>query len=260
MKPCKTGAPRLVLAAASAMLLAGFTAANAQSVDSVLEAEKNRIGQSRQSQQRIDRIVEQTRSLVDEYRAINKEIDGLKIYNRLMEAQTNEQQQRLDEVQESLEQANVINRQIFPLMQRMIAGLEEFVELDIPFLMGERTERIQTLKDLMDEPNVSVAEKFRKVMEAFQIEIDYGRTIETYNDTVELPDGGTRDVQFLRIGRVALLYQSADTRVTGAWDHDAKQFVPVNDFRTEVKKGLRIANEQIAPELVMVPVPPPEET
>lgn len=258
MKPWNTGARHLAVVILSAAVVAGGGTAVAQTVDSVLRAEQQRLAKSREAQQRIDRVVQQTRSLVDDYKAVTKEIDGLKIYNQLMEAQTEKQQSRLDEISESLEKANVINRQIFPLMQRMIEGLEQFVKLDIPFLMEERTERIQALKDLMDEPNVSVAEKFRKVMEAFQIENEYGRTIESYTATLEV-DGGVREMEFLRIGRVALLFQNADASITGAWNKETNQWDMSEEHRNEVKKGLRVANQLIAPELLLLPVPAPEE-
>lgn len=258
MKPWNSRARHLAVAIVSTALIAGGGVAVAQTVDSVLRAEQQRLAQNREAQQRIDRVVQQTRSLVDDYKAVTKEIDGLKIYNRLMEAQTEKQQARLNEINESLDKANVINRQIYPLMERMIEGLERFVQLDIPFLLEERTQRIETLKDLMDEPNVSVAEKFRKVMEAFQIENEFGRTIESYTDTIEI-DGGVREVEFLRIGRVALLFQSADGSMTGVWDQEAKTWNMSDEHRNEVKKGLRVANELIAPELLLLPVPAPEE-
>lgn len=258
MKPWNPRARHLAVAIVSTALIAGGGVAVAQTVDSVLRAEQQRLAQNREAQQRIDRVVQQTRSLVDDYKAVTKEIDGLKIYNRLMEAQTNKQQARLEEINESLDKANVINRQIYPLMERMIEGLEQFVQLDIPFLLEERTQRIDTLKDLMDEPNVSVAEKFRKVMEAFQIENEFGRTIESYTDTIEI-DGGVREVEFLRIGRVALLFQSADGSMTGVWDEESSSWNMSDEHRNEVKKGLRIANELIAPELILLPVPAPEE-
>jgi len=258
MKPWNSRARHLAVAIVSTALIAGGGAAVAQNVDSVLRAEQQRLAQNREAQQRIDRVVQQTRSLVDDYKAVTKEIDGLKIDNRLMEAQTGKQQTRLDEINESLDKANVINRQIYPLMERMIEGLEQFVQLDIPFLLEERTRRIETLKDLMDEPNVSVAEKFRKVMEAFQIENEFGRTIESYTDTIEI-DGGVREVEFLRIGRVALLFQSADGGMTGVWDQESKAWDMSDEHRNEVKKGLRVANELIAPELLLLPMPAPGE-
>ena len=91
----------------------------------------------------------------------------------------------------------------------------QFVDLDVPFLLEERKERVAKLNELMERDDVTVAEKFRKVTEAYQIEMDYGSTIEPYKDTVNI-DGGTREVDFLRVGRVSLIYQSQDGQVSGA--------------------------------------------
>ncbi len=225
----------------------------AQSVDSILNAENRRVNANNAAQVRIDNIVQETRELVNDYRGVTKEIDGLRIYNRLMVAQTEKQQTRLDELALSMEQANVINRQIFPLMERMIEGIDKFVKLDVPFLMQERTDRINILKDLMDQPNVTVAEKFRKVMEAYQIENDYGRTIESYKGKHPEDD---REVSYLRIGRVALLYQTADGSDTGRWNGTGWE--DAGDHRNEVKKGLDVATQKIAPELLLLPVATPE--
>ena len=216
----------------------------AQSVDSVLSAERKRIETAAAAQNRIDRIASQTRSITDEYKTITKEIDGLKVYNQLLTAQTDKQQQKLDEIDESMDRATMINRQIFPLMTDMVSSLEKSISLDVPFLMEERTNRVQLLKDLMDEPDVSPAEKFRKVMEAYQIEID--------QDTLELNDK-ILDVEFLRIGRVALLFQNPDGSVTGRWNNETRSFELVDDYRAEVEKGLAVANKRIAPELLLLP-------
>jgi hypothetical protein len=226
----------------------------AQSVDQVLQAELRRLNLAQQSQERINSIVEGTRSLEDQYRSVTKETDGLRVYNRLMVAQTEGQQAVLEDISLSMDQVDVINRQIFPLMQKMIDGLEQSISLDVPFLMAERSERVDNLKAIMERSDVSVAEKFRKVMEAYQIENDFGSTIETYKESLTLEDGTTRDYNMLRIGRVGLFFQSEDTNITGRWDNEARQFVLDNGARNEVRKGLRIAKQLIAPELILVPV------
>ena len=99
-------------------------------------------------------------------------------------------------------------------MLRMIAGLEEFVALDVPFLLQERSDRINNLKAMMDRADVAVSEKFRRVLEAYQVEVDYGRTIESYAGNAEF-DGQNQQVNYLRIGRVALVYQSRDKQTMG---------------------------------------------
>ncbi|MCK5324404.1 MAG: DUF3450 domain-containing protein [Woeseiaceae bacterium] len=254
MKRCISSSRRVSSFILATAVLAISGSVFAQSVDQVLQAELRRLNLAQQSQERINNVVEGTRSLEDQYRAINKEIDGLKVYNRLMVAQTEGQQAVLEDIALSMDQVDVINRQIFPLMERMIDGLEQSVALDVPFLMDERTERIGKLKDTMSRSDVSVAEKFRKVMEAFQIENDYGSTIEPYKQSLTLEDGTTRDYNMLRIGRVGLYFQSDDTNITGRWDNDARAWVLDNGARNEVRKGLRVANQLIAPELVLLPI------
>jgi hypothetical protein len=224
------------------------------SVDMVLEADLRRLNLAQASQERINSVVTVTNSLTDKYRSINKEIDGLRVYNRLMTAQTNGQQATLDDIALSMDQIDVMNRQIFPLMERMIDGLEQSIALDIPFLMKERTNRMDTLKDVLERSDVSVAEKFRKVMEAYQIENDYGSSSETYRQSLEIGDT-VRDYNMLRIGRIGLYFQSDDSRITGAWDANQHTFVILgNKHRNEIKKGIRMAKDLIAPELLLLPV------
>jgi hypothetical protein len=256
MKRCINSSRSVVTAAIAAGLLVTSGSVVAQSVDQVLAAGQERLTLAQQSQERINNIVEGTRSLEDDYRAINKEIDGLRVYNRLMVAQTDGQAAVLEDISLSIDQVDVINRQIFPLMERMIDGLEQSIALDVPFLMEERSKRMDDLKNIMERSDVSVAEKFRKVMEAYQIEMDYGTSSEWYEDTLEI-DGESRKFNILRIGRVGLYFQSDDAVITGRWDNEARQWVRDDAARNDIRKGIRMARQLIAPELIAVPVPAP---
>ena len=257
MKRCISSSRRLATAffAVSALTISGGVFA--QTVDQVLQADQRRLNLAQQSQERINNIVEGTRSLEDQYRAINKEIDGLKVYNRLMRAQVEGQAATLEDIALSMDQVDVINRQIFPLMERMIDGLKQSVALDIPFLMEERSKRIGDLETIMERSDVTVAEKFRKVMEAYQIENDYGTTIEDYTQSLTI-DGATRSFNMLRVGRIGLYFQSDDTKITGRWNNEDRAWEVDNSARNEVRKGLRVARQLIAPELIIVPVPAAE--
>lgn len=232
----------------------------AQSVDDVLRAEARRFELAQAAQEQVNEVVEGTRSLVDDYRSINKEIDGLRVYNRLMAAQVQGQEATLQDIALSMDQVDVINRQIFPLMERMIDGLDQSIALDIPFLMDERSERIDQLGEIMARSDVSVAEKFRKVMEAYQIEMDYGQSVEQYSQSIELEGYGVRDYNMLRVGRIGLYFQSDDSQVTGWWNPEMGQFeILGNEHRNEIRKGLRMARQLIAPELLLLPLPAAEE-
>ena len=144
-------------------------------------------------------------------------------------------------------------------MLRMVDALETFVDLDIPLLLGERHKRIAQLRELLARADVENSEKYRRIMEAYQIENEYGRTIEAYQDTLPV-DGQDRTMDFLRIGRVALLYQTPDGKQTGAWDQRERRWVQLPDeYRDAIRKGIRIAHKETAPDLIRVPVAAPED-
>jgi hypothetical protein len=255
MKRCISSSRKITSAVVTAVVIGITGSVFAQGVDQVLQAEQRRIQLAQASQERINTVVEGTRSLEDQYRSINKEIDGLRVYNRLMTAQTEGQQSTLDDIALSMDQVDVINRQIFPLMERMIDGLKQSIALDVPFLLEERNQRVATLVEIMQRSDVSVAEKFRKVMEAYQIENDYGTSSETYSQSLDV-EGTPRNYNILRIGRIGLYFQSDDSRTTGYWDPESREYVILgSEYRNEIRKGIRMAKDLIAPELLLLPVP-----
>ena len=225
----------------------------AETLSQVLNGQTERALLAQESQQRVDKVVEQTRKMEDRYRAALKEIDGLKIYNQLLELQIENQARVKVDLEQSILVASQINRNIVPVLVGMIDALDQFVQMDVPFLMEERTNRVNSLDELMQREDVTVAEKFRKVTEAYQIENDYGKTIETYKDTLEV-DGKTLELDFLRIGRVSFLYQSVDGDVSGVWNQKTRSWENADDNRNGIKAGLKIAKKQVAPDLVILPV------
>jgi TolA-binding protein len=234
-------------------------AAFAQQLNQVLTQGERRIQLAQESQERVDNTVNQTRSLAEQYRQVLREIEGLEVYNTLLERQVARQERQKEQVRASIDQVTVVQRQIVPLMDRMIAGLEQFVALDVPFLEAERTNRVESLRATLERVDVTVAEKFRRVMEAYQIENEYGRTIENYRGSLEV-DGLMREVDFLRIGRVTLVYQTTDGQSQGVWDQSTGQWVALgSEYRNRIRQGLRVARRQLAPELLLMPIPAPED-
>ena len=230
-----------------------------QAVDQIIAAEERRIQQAQASQNVIDGIVDDTRETIDEYRAIVKEIEGLIVYNTLLDRQIADQNRELSDLRTSIDSVTEIERQVLPLLTRMIDGLERFVALDVPFLAEERNERVVALRQLLERADVTSAEKFRVVMEAWQIENDYGRTIFAYTDELNI-DGDIREVDFLQIGRVALVYQTPDGVNTGVWDQATRTWVPLgSEYRNSIRQGLRLARNQVGPSLLLVPIAAPEE-
>ncbi len=228
-------------------------------VDQIVAAEAIRIQQAQESQGTIDEVVNETRQVFEEYRAVMKEVDGLLVYNTLLERQLRDQEQTLANLRESIDSVQEIERQILPLLDRMIEGLERFVSADVPFLSQERSERVVNLRNLLERADVTASEKFRVVMEAWQIENDYGRTIYSYTGELEI-EGNLREVDFLQIGRVALIYQTPDGQNSGVWNQATRQWLPVGSgFRNQIRQGLRLARNQVGPSLLLLPIIAPEE-
>jgi hypothetical protein len=231
----------------------------AQNVDQIIGAEEQRIQQGQDAQDEIDGVVDVTRARIEEYRAVMKEVDGLVVYNTLLQRQIDDQNETLRQIRESIDNVQFVERQILPLLTRMIDGLEQFVALDVPFLAEERNSRVANLTTVLERADVTAAEKFRVVMEAWQIENDYGRTIEAYTDELVI-DGNTREVDVLRIGRVALLYQTPDGQVSGSWDTQSGGWVEVDSsYRNAIRNGIRLARNQIGPDLLLLPISAPQE-
>jgi len=254
MKLSKLAKASLYLSlSASSILLATSASAN-DPLSKVVDAGQNINQSAAKSQQRVNNLTEQTQSKLQQFHGVTKELEGLTVYNQQMQSQLDNQVAELTQIAESMTQVSVIERQISPLMARMITTLESFVALDVPFLTQERSKRINDLKTMMTRADIAVSEKFRRVLEAYQIEVDYGRTIEAYSGKIAI-DGQQMDVDFLRIGRISLVYQTRDGSKLGLWHQQSEQWQPLSqDYRQGINKALRIARKQLSPDLIFVPL------
>ena len=234
------------------------TTLSADPLDQSLTVETNTLRKSAESQQKIDALDDASRKMLEDYRRTLREIKTLKSYTANLRQLVESQQQEKEDLQRQLEEITVAEREVIPLMTAMVKTLEEFVEMDTPFLREERRQRIEQLEHLLKSADTTTAEKFRRILEAYQIENECAVTIEAYRAELEL-DGKNRPVDFLRIGRVALFYQTLDGSTSGMWlakDH-RWQTLP-NNYRRSIRHGLRIARKEAAPDLLVLPMPAAE--
>jgi hypothetical protein len=211
-----------------------------------------------EAQALIEKLSDDTDALAAEYRKALQEKQSLAVYNKQLADMLVAQDKEIASLDRQIGEVDVVQREVTPLMLRMIETLGEFVRLDVPFLPEERANRVAGLREMMGRADVALSEKYRRLMEAYQVENEYGRTIEAYRGALEA-DADKRTVDFLRVGRVALLYQTLDGNETGFWNRQTGQWEALPaDYRSPVKQGLQIARKQIAPDLVRIPVPAPE--
>jgi hypothetical protein len=264
-------APRLFAAAAAATLVLWAGSAFSQDVEAAATPEPeqgNLLGDAQTvrqqandlgvaSQKRIDKISEDTESLFTKYSNTVRQIESIRIYNRQMQELVDAQDRELASLNDQLDRVEEVGRSVTPLMLRMIDAIEKFVALDVPFLLEERTERVVELRKLMARADVNNAEKYRAIMEAYQIENEFGRTIEAYRGTIE-SEGREITVDFLRFGRIALVYQSLDESQSGVWDMKTQAWKALDSStRTSIREGLKIARKQTAPDMIKLPLPAP---
>ncbi len=234
------------------------TVVDTSGIDRVTAAAGENIAAAAEAQTRINRLSDQADELMEQFSEAAKIVDGLEVYNAQMRRTIDEQLKTIAQYDRSIEEVAELQRQVAPLMERMMVALEQFVELDIPFQIEDRKARLALIRDTFDDANVNIAEKFRLVLTAYQQEINYGRVMQHYTGTLQV-DGVERDVDFLRVGRVALMYQTSDQTSTGVWDKNAKQFVELgNEYRRPVAKGIQMAKQLATTEILELPIHAPE--
>lgn len=236
------------------LALSNVSAADTEPLKSAVETKL--LGQNDvvTSQKKVDSLVEQTRDSVQEYRDAIRKSDSLETYNKQLAKLIKQQKIDLNSIQRQLDNVEETQRSIVPLMLKMIDTLDKFVDLDVPFLLEERQQRVAFLKEIMDRPDVTLPDKYRRIMEAYQIEMEYGRTIESYTDTVNI-DGQEYTVDILRVGRLLMTFQTLDGNSSGLWDKESKSWQKLSsEYNRSINQGLQIAKKQAPPELIKLPI------
>lgn len=233
------------------MLIASTALAQGDALErAVTTAEQTQRG-SVQSQERIDRLDDQTKQLLERYRAATWQAQQLNVYADQLAQLTAGQDAEKASLQRQLVEMERTEREILPLMLRMFDGLEKLVAADLPFLQEERKERLENLRRLMANPETGVAEKYRRVLEAYQIEAEYGRSLGAERTQI-----GERTVDVLRVGRTGLYAITLDGAETFYWDAATAKWRELDrKYEAAVKKGIRMARETMAADYLVLPMP-----
>ena len=239
------------------LLISTPAAIYAGNLEHALDAQVKTDLAAQKSQQQVDNLADETTLMVAEYRETLRQTDSLRAYNDQLDKLVISQQKEIDSINVQLRNIETTQRDIVPLMLKMIDVMAQFVELDIPFLPNERHTRVVQLQTLMERADVTLAEKYRRILEAYQVETEYGRTIEAYQGDLTDKES-TRTVDFLRIGRVSLYYLTLDGLEAGIWNNGWQKLD--DGYRQAISQGLKIAKKQLPPDLLVLPVKTVEVT
>ena len=234
------------------------SAASADEIDDLVSKGKSRITSGASAQKRIDDLSDKAEKVLADAHKETKSAETLKSFNdRLRRTVTAQEDAKLQLLQ-SIEDASLIERQIVPLMYRMIDGLEEFVELDLPFKKQERIERIARIRGYLTNANITAAERFRQVLAAYSTESNYGKSIDVYSEELALSSGNLT-VNVLQVGRTGLYYQTLDGTKSGYWDKESKAWVDLDSSHNDgITTAIRITQGKESKDLMRLPIIAPE--
>ncbi len=242
----------------AALVALAPSAAYADRTDDIVSNNQNRLKAGAASQKRIDDTSERTEKIISQYHQQRKNVEVLKKFNERLRRTLQAQEVAMKKLERSIEDASLIERQIVPLMLSMIDGLEKFIAADIPFKLDERQARLARIKSYLTNANISAAERFRQVLDAYSIENAYGQSIDVFTEELEL-GGVNKTVNILQIGRSGLYFQTIDGAQSGYWDKVNKQWQDLDaSHNAGISKAIRITQGKEVNDLMTLPVAAPE--
>jgi hypothetical protein len=222
-------------------------------IEEAIEIEASSANAAANRQSYIDNIDSEIITLIADIQFLSQQLDLTNIYNRQMQELINSQNNEITSINEQMVELDNTNRGILPKLEEMVLTLESIIQNDIPFLLDERFARIQDLKNILLQSNISTSEKFRRVFEAYQIENEYGRTIESYRDEIDV-DGIKYNVEIFRLGRVGLYARTSDGRYNAMFSKKQNQWIKQRGIDNELVIALKIARKELPPSLLKLPV------
>lgn len=227
----------------------------ANSLDQAKAVEHKTIAAAAASQKKIDHSATSSLALQSEIDLLKEEIKNTTIYRDHLAALIANQEQEMGSLEQQIADINQTRQGIVPLMYHMLEGLENLIEQDKPLRLTARQERLAKLQALMPRADVSEAEKYRRILEAYQIEMDYGIKLGSYQDRITLVDGDEVEADLVYLGRAALIARNLNATQYWSWDQQQQSWVALgSEYKSNLDTAYRLAAQQIAPTLLTLPV------
>ncbi|WP_318510335.1 DUF3450 domain-containing protein [Photobacterium leiognathi] len=237
------------------VILSVTTGVQASSLDTARLIENKTNAASAVSQDKIDRNADSSIAMKAEIEQLQEELKNLQVYHDHLARMVDNQTQEITSIHEQIVNIKETRQGVVPLMYQMIDGLSTIVEQDKPIKHEQRLARIEKLQSMMSQADISDAEKFRRILEAYQIEMDYGTKLGTYQDKIALADGKSIEADLLYLGRMAFVARSLNGSHYWSWNSQTKQWQVLDSGEAEnINKAFEMANNQIAPSLLRLPV------
>jgi len=249
---------KIAIALAGALALTGTNIANASQLSELQNADTQIHKDAAKSQTKVNKYYDQALDMAFEYGQVADTRESTKSYNDYLAGLVADQEATMKLIQDDIDGVDKLRQGVVPLMFKMVNALEQFVELDLPFNKDARLERVERLKETLNSANVTLAEKFRLILDAYSIEREYGRSSNAYEGQLDV-NGKQVLVDFINFGRVALYAQSQDQKLAWMYNAEAKSWEQLDDsYLRNITKAIKIARKQAAPDMFALPIPAAE--
>ena len=237
-----------LFALASSNLVAADPLSDAQKADGKIFSE------AKASQAKVNKYFDQAQDMLIEYDQVAGERESLKAYNDYVAKLVADQEATMRSIQADIDGVDALRQGVVPLMFKMVDSLDKFIKLDLPFNMETRTQRVENLRNLLDSAEVTLAEKFRLILDAYSIEREYGTSTNAYETKLNL-DGKEVLVDMLQFGRIALVAESLDQKHAWRYNKETKSWEALDEgYVRQITKAIRQARGQAAPDMFALPI------
>ena len=206
------------------------------------------------TQKHEDRWNDEKAKLILEYKNLEIEKENLLAVNKSLNKKNTAHKIEIASYEKKLNAINRISAELVPYLSDVLKHLDSSVHGSLPFLPAERSSRLENIYKLLEDPKVTTAEKFRKIMEALQVEAEYGNNVEVYQESIKI-DENIIVANVFRLGRLSLFFQTIDAKTSGYYNpaQSAWLILPEKHNR-EIGKVIDIANKRRSIDLLVLPL------
>ncbi|MBW8182267.1 DUF3450 domain-containing protein [Shewanella nanhaiensis] len=249
---------KIATALVGALALAGSNLVIADPLSNVQKADSKIHAEAATSQKKVDKYYDQAQDMAFEYAQVADTRESTKSYNDYVAGLVADQEATMKLIQDDINGVDKLRQGVVPLMFKMVDALEQFIALDLPFNLEARNARVERLRNTLNTAEVTLAEKYRLILDAYNIEREYGSKLNAQTGQLAL-DGKEILVDFLNFGRVALYAQSQDQKQAWMYNADSKGWDQLSDgYLRNLNKAIKQARGQGAPDMFALPIPAAE--
>lgn len=199
-----------------------------QDTQKLREAVGKTVDTHQQVQKKLEAWADEQADLASRYRSAKAQIDYLEKRRDFEEKEVAALDEGIAELGRRLVESVRLNDSLEDTLNAVMGRLEAWVDRDIPFLTEERSARLASVREQIARPDVTGAEKLRRVLEALQVEANYGNAPDVSQERIEV-GGEEIFADVIRIGRVSVFWRSPDGKRVGEFDRGKNKWVGLGD-------------------------------